>query len=81
MNQNLGKKRKNEGNDVTEENHIEKKQNQFKFKIEHNNNNLSKDNYDKTRNNKKNKITFISNKENINSIPQFYTSKTNNIFI
>ena len=80
MNQNLGKKRKNEGNDVTEENHIEKKQNQFKFKIEHNNNNLSKDNYVKTRNNKKNKITFINNKENINIIPQFYTSKINNIF-
>lgn len=80
MNKNLGKKRNKEGNDIIEENHIEKKQNQFKFKIEYNNNNLTKDNNAKVKNGTMNKITFISKKENTNnSIPQFYTSKANNI--
>jgi hypothetical protein len=78
MKKNLGKKRKKELNYVTEENHIEKKQNKFKFKIEYYNN---KHNYVNSKNGAKNKTVFINKNENINnSIPQFYSSKINNIF-
>lgn len=80
MKKNLGKKRKKERNDIIEEDQIDKKQNQFKFKIEYNNI-IKKDTYDNEKNEEMNKIIFISKKENSNnSIPQFYTSKTNNTF-
>ena len=76
MKKNLGKKRKKDENDVTEENHIEKKQNQFKFKRDYNNN---KYNYVNSKNDAKNKIFYINKKDNINN-SILHTSRINNIF-
>jgi len=74
MKNNLGKKRKKEESDINEESSMQKEQNQIKFKILDETNNLTKKNYFITNNdNEMNKIVFISKKENINnSIQHFF---------